>query len=265
VNIYLRELKAHRWGLVFWSLGMAALVASGMGKYAAYASAGTSVTDMFASLPKAVMIVFGIGGFDLTKASGFYGVLFLYIAVMAAIHASLLGSTLISKEERDRTSEFLYTKPISRARALTSKLLAGLTMVLVFNLVTSLSSVYFVGYFGNGEAVGSEIWLLMVGLLLLQLIFFSIGAMVAGIVRRPKTAPSVATSFMFLTFLIYYLVNFAGSLDFLKWLSPFKYFDASVLLASRQLDPVFVALSAAIIVLAIFGTYRFYSARDLTV
>jgi ABC-2 type transport system permease protein len=70
---------------------------------------------------------------------------------------------------------------------------------------------------------------------------------------------------MFLTFLIYYLVNFAGSLDFLKWLSPFKYFDASVLLASRQLDPVFVALSAAIIVLAIFGTYRFYSARDLTV
>jgi ABC-2 type transport system permease protein len=265
MNIYWREMKAHRWGLLFWSLGMVALVASGMAKYGAYAAAGTSVTDLFAGVPKAVMVVFGIGGFDLTKASGFYGVLFLYIAVMAAIHASLLGSNLISKEERDRTSEFLYTKPISRASVLTSKLFAGWTMVLVFNAATALSSVYFVGYFGNGESVSAEIWLLMAALLLLQLVFFAIGALVAGVVRRPKAAPTIATSVMFLTFLIYYLVNFDSNLDFLKWISPFKYFEATVLLASGRLDPAFVALSAAIVGVAILGTYRFYSERDLTV
>ena len=265
MNIYWRELKAHRLGVIFWSLGMIALVASGMAKYSAYAAAGTSVTAMFAQVPKAVMVVFGLGGFDLTKASGFYGVLFLYIAVMAAIHASLLGSNLISKEERDRTSEFLYTKPISRARALTSKLLAGLTIILIFNLATSLSSVYFVAYFGKGESVNAEIWLLMAGLLFVQLIFFAIGALVAGIMRRPKAAPSMATSIMFATFLIYYIVNFDAGLAFLKWLTPFKYFDASVVLANGRLDPAFIAISAAIIILAVFGTYRFYSARDLTV
>jgi ABC-2 type transport system permease protein len=265
MNIYWREMKAHRWGLLFWSLGMVALVASGMAKYGAYAQAGTSVTDLFAGVPKAVMVVFGLGGFDLAKASGFYGVLFLYIAVMAAIHASLLGSNLISNEERDRTSEFLYTKPISRERALTSKLLAGLTMVLGFNLVTSLSSVYFVGYFGNGESVNAEIWLLMAGLLFVQLIFFAIGALVAGVVHKPKAAPSIATTVMFLTFLVYYVVNFDSGLEFLGWLSPFKYFDAAVLLKSGQLDVAYVALSVVIIVLCVFGTYRFYAERDLTV
>ncbi len=265
MNIYWRELKAHRFGVLFWCLGMVALVASGMAKYSAYSAAGTSITAIFSQLPKAVMVVFGLGGFDLTKASGFFGVLFLYIAVMAAIHASLLGSNLIAKEERDRTSEFLYTKPISRAKALTAKLLAGLTIILVFNVVTSLSSIYFVGYFGKTASDNAQILLLMEGLLFVQLIFFAIGSLVAGIVSRPKAAASTATSIMFLTFLIYYLVNFDSGLGFLKWLSPFQYFDASVLLARGHLDPAFVILSTAIVVAAVIATYFFYAARDLSV
>ena len=98
MNIFKRELKAHRWGLLFWSLGMISLVASGMAKFAAYEQAGQSVEDIMAALPKAVQVIFGLSGFDLTKASGFYGILFLYVAVMAAVHAVLLGSGLVSKE-----------------------------------------------------------------------------------------------------------------------------------------------------------------------
>ncbi len=265
MNIYLREMKAHRTALIWWCLGMVALVASGMAKYAAYETAGQSITDIFAQLPKAVMVVFGMQGFDLTKASGFFGVLFLYIAVMGAIHAALLGASLISKEERDRTSEFLYTKPISRGRALTAKFLAGLTNLIIFNIATSISSIYFVDYFSKGEAVGGEITLLMTGLLFLQLIFFTIGTLVAGVVKKPKAAPSIATSIMFLMFLISYLVNMSEKLDFLKYTTPFKYFDALALLTDGQLDPLYVALSTIIIGLAVFGTYRFYTARDLNV
>ena len=265
MNIFLREMKAHRTGLIWWCLGMVALVASGMAKFAAYEAAGQSVQDMLGVLPKAVRIVFGLSGFDLTKASGFYGVLFLYIALMAAVHAALLGSNLISKEERDRTSEFLYSKPITRGKALTAKLLAGLVNLVLLNLATLVSSFYFVGYFGKGESVGADILVLMAGLLFLQLIFFSIGTVVAGVVRRPKSAGSIATSIMFLTFLLSYLVNLNDKLDALKYLSPFKYFEAAPLMANAQLDPVYVALSVAIVVLAVFGTYHFYSARDLGV
>lgn len=265
MNIYLRELKAHRTGLIFWCLGMVALVGSGMAKYAAYVTAGQSITAIFAHVPKAVQVVFGFQGFDLTTASGFYGVLFLYIAVMAAVHAALLGSHIISEEERDRTSEFLYSKPVARSRALTAKLMAGLTDIVILNAATTLSSFCFVDYFGNGESTPTEILVLMAGLFFLQLIFFSIGALVAGIVKRPKSAPSIATSIMFLTFLLSYLVNMNDALDFLKYFSPFKYFDALAMMTDQRLDPVYVALSVVIVVLAVAGTYRFYSGRDLTV
>ncbi len=184
---------------------------------------------------------------------------------MGAVHASLLGAGIISKEERDRTSEFLFAKPITRSSVLTSKLLAGLTNVLILNVVTTASSLYFVSYFGKGESVTKDITLMMAGLLLLQLIFFSIGAAVAGYVRKPKSAPSIATSIMFGAFLLSYLVNLDERLDVLKYLSPFKYFDAAVLMTDGQLDPVFVGLSVVIVGLSVFGTYHFYNARDLTV
>lgn len=265
MNVFLRELKAHRRALIFWSLGIVALVASGMAKYSAYEAAGQSVEQMIAQIPETIKAVFGFGNFDLTTAAGFYGVLFLYLAVMGGIHAALLGSNIISKEERDHTSEFLFAKPASRGRVLTAKLLAGLFNLVVFNLVTLASSFYFVDYYNNEEPFDSDMLVLMAGLFFIQLIFFSIGAVVAGFTRRPKAAPSIATSIMFLMFLVSFTVNLNKSLDFLKYFTPFKYFDAATLMAEGRLDMVYVAMSLGIIVAAVLGTYRFYTARDLSI
>lgn len=265
MNVFLREMKAHRWGLLFWSLGMVTLIYSGMAKYGAYEAAGQSVEVILEQIPQSLQAVFGMTGFDLTTAAGFYGMLFLYLAVMGAVHASLLGAHLIAKEERDHTSEFLYAKPTSRSRVLTGKLLAGLANLIIFNLVTTASSFYFVDYFNKDAPFGSDIALLMVGLFFLQVLFFVIGAAVAGTSHKPKSAASRSTSIMFFTFLLFYLVNLNEDLEFLKYFTPFKYFEAAALMAEGALDPVFVALSVLIVAIALISTYRFYSARDLSI
>jgi ABC-2 type transport system permease protein len=265
MNVFLREMKAHRWGLIFWSLGMVMMIYSGMAKYGAYESAGQSVAVILDQIPGTVQAVFGMTGFDLTTAAGFYGMLFLYLAVMGAVHASLLGAHLIAKEERDHTSEFLYAKPASRSAVLTGKLLAGLANLVIFNLVTTASSFYFVDYFNKDAPFGSDIVLMMIGLFFLQVIFFAIGAAVAGTSHKPKSAASRATSIMFGTFLLFYVVNLNEDLEFLKYFTPFKYFEAGALMTDGALDPVFVGLSVAIVAAAIVGAYRFYSARDLSI
>lgn len=264
MNVFRREMKAHRWGLFFWCFGMVWLIYAGMAKYAAYEAAGQSIVDVLAQLPKAVKVVFGLGDFDLSTAAGFYGVLFIYLAVMAAVHAVLLGAHLIAKEERDHTSEFLYAKPSPRSRILTGKLLAGLANLVVFNLVTLASSFYFVDLYNKDEPFGGDIVTLMVGMFFIQLVFFSVGALVAGTSHKPRSAASRATSIMFLTFLFYYLANMSKSLGFLEYFTPFKYFDAGALM-KNGLDPLFVGLAVIIVIGGLFGTYRFYSARDLSI
>jgi ABC-2 type transport system permease protein len=265
MNSILRELKSHRNSLIFWSIGMVALIGSSMAKYAAYQTTGQSMTNLMAQFPKMIQTVFGINGFDLSKASGYYGVIYMYITLMAGIHAVLLGSDLISKEERDKTSEFLFVKPISRTSAVTAKLIAGVLNLIVFNLVTTISSIYLVDYFNKGESVNHEILILTIGLFFLQLIFFSIGTMMAGINKKPKAVGGAATSILLVTFFLSFLVNLSDKLENLKYLTPFKYFDAKSIVASNKLDLLYIVLSLTISAIFLIGTYYFYDDRDLSV
>jgi ABC-2 type transport system permease protein len=265
MNIFLHELKSHRKGLFFWSLGMVALVASGMAKYATYQAAGQSIISIIDQLPKTVQTIFGLTGFDLSTASGFYGVLFLYISLMATVHAILIGTDLIANEERDKTAEFLFVKPISRTAVITYKLLAGLVNLIIFNLVTTVSSVVIVGYFNKGASVTQDILVLMIGLFFLQLLFFFAGVAIAAVNKKPKRSASLATALLLVTFILSFLINFNAKLDWLKYLTPFKYFDAKALITTHSLDPVYVVLSLVIITGLVVTTYVTYTKRDLSV
>lgn len=265
MNIFFKEMKANRKSLIIWSIAVILLIAGGMGKYAAFSATGQSVAIIIAQLPGSIQAILGTGSFDLSKASGYYGVLFLYLALMAAVHAAILGSTIISKEERDRTSEFLFVKPVSRNKIITSKLIAALTNIIIFNLVTLAFSIITVGYYSRGEDVTADILKLSLGLFFLQLIFLFIGTGTAAISRKPNTTPSTAAGILLIAFVLNVVVDLDKKMSFLKFLTPFKYFNARDLMYGGKFEPVFLVLSVLIIAAASAVTYVFYQRRDLTV
>lgn len=264
MNIFLRELKVHSRALLFWCLGMVLLIGSEMTEYISFKGNGQAVVDLMSQFPKSVQAIFGLSGFDLTKASGYFGMLYMYIAVIAAVHAVLLGSDLISKEERDKTTEFLYVKPISRVRILSEKIISGLFNIIILNIVTFLSSFYFIGHYSNGEPFMDNLIILMTGLLFLQLIFFFIGTAVAGCNKKPKLSGTIAVSILLFTFIVAVFVNISENLDWLSYFTPFKYFDAKGLMDSG-FNLSYLAISAVLVIVSIFITYKFYNSRDLDV
>lgn len=263
MRVFFRELKFYRKSLFIWSIAMIVMIFLSMVKYNTFQGAGQSATNLFAQFPQSIQTIFGLNGFDLTKASGFFGVMFMYIALMATVHAVMLGAGIIAKEQRDKTSEFLFVKPISRAKVITSKLVAGLINMVVLNLVTFISSVYIIQYFTKNSSTTNYVFILMCGLLIMQLIFFFIGTAIASLVDRPKLSGSVATGVLLTTFIMTYLININANFDGLKYLTPFKYFDAKDLLTSGKLDILYVSISFILIVTLIFTTYTTYNHKDL--
>ena len=67
---------------------------------------GQSINDLMADMPKSLKAVMGFSDVDLSKISGYYSILFVYLLLMATIHAAMLGATIIAKEERDKTLNF---------------------------------------------------------------------------------------------------------------------------------------------------------------
>lgn len=265
MNIFSREIKAHRKALIIWCIGVIFMVAGGMGKFSGMSQAGQSVNELFKDMPKSIQVIFGMADFDLSKASGFYGILYLYLSVMAAIHALLIGTDIIVKEERDKTSEFLMVKPISRRKIITFKLIAAFVNIVIFNLVTLAASIAIVGKLSNEENINQNIIILMFGMFMLQMIFMFLGAAIGAINKNSKLAGSLGMGMLMFTFILSMIIDLNKKIQSLKFITPFKYFEAKNLMYGQKIDIVYLIISIFIIVFSITIAYIFYNKRDLNI
>lgn len=264
MNLFSREMKANRKALIIWCTCMIVGVISGMAKYTAYSSGGTS-SQVIKDLPQSIKALFGMGSLDVTTMSGFFAFLFLYIAVAAAIHAAILGSGILAKEERDKTTEFLIIKPISRFSIITSKFSAAFVNIVILNMVTMVTSIGMVSAYNKGKDITGEIIVFFLSMLVIQMIFLSLGALLSAFMRNPKGAGSIASSAVIGTYIISAITSFNDRLNVLNVLSPFKYFSADRIIAGNGLNPALVALSIVLVAVFTASTYFFYKKRDFIV
>lgn len=265
MNIFKREMRANLKSLIIWGMVMALLIVAGMGKYAGTESASADMIALLDSMPESLKVVFGIGNFDISTALGFYGIMYLYIIIMGAVHAGMLGAGIISKEERDKTTEFLIVKPLKREKIVTDKLLAALANIAIMNVITFAVSYYMVAMFMNNQYLFGQIAMMMFGLLMVQLIFLSVGMALAAINKNPKKAPIFATYIILLAFVLSVIVQMNSSISFLAFLTPFLYFPAAGILNEGVISIGYTALSVVITIALLAITYKKYKERDLTI
>ncbi|MCM3670397.1 ABC transporter permease [Mesobacillus maritimus] len=263
MNIVKREMKANAKALIFWCIGVLVMVGAGMGKYAGMNGNGDTINELMSEMPASLQAIMGTASFDLSTAVGFYGLLYVYLIVMATIHAVMLGSNMIAKEERDKTAEFLLVKPISRSTVISMKMVSALVQLLVFNLVTLVSSIIIVERYAGVDETTGTIYLLMIGMFLLQVLFLIMGTAIAVFSNNATKASAVATAILLLLFILSILINLSGNPDLLKYVTPFKYFEAESIINHHQLEPFYVSLTGILIIALTTISYIYYQKKDL--
>jgi ABC-2 type transport system permease protein len=81
--------------------------------------------------------------------------------------------------------------------------------------------------------------------------------------QQYKLSGSTAVGIILVTYFMSIVASMQKDLDFLKYFTPFKYFDAGELFRSGELDGTYLLISAAIIVVCIIASYWVYNKRDL--
>jgi ABC-2 type transport system permease protein len=265
MNIFFRELRANYRSFIIWSATMVILIAGGMLKYSAFAKTGQAVNDLFKQLPPALMTIMGIEpGMDLSSVGVFYSIFFLYFMLLTSVHSCLLGTTIIAKEERDKTADFLMVKPIKRHRVITAKVLAALFMVVLYNQVTFAVSAVFVAQANKtGQSLTGQIFAITNALLVIQIVFLAIGLFLGAWSHNAARASGLATLIILGTFMLKVLIDLRSNLDYLDFLTPFRYFKSFDVMFNHKVNPIYLGVSAAITALALAGTYLFFQKRDL--
>ena len=262
MNIFLRELKANLKSLLIWSAIISLLIVMATAKYSAFAG-DPELLKMLDSMPPALLDALSMRAFNLTTLSGFYGIMFIYFALMGAIAAAMWGSDIISKEERDKTVEFSLVLPVSRSRVITAKALAALVNCIAFVLITWAVSLVAVRSYHPDQAFHDYLALEMQAMLAIELIFLAIGLLLGCAMKQYKLSGSTAVAIILTTYFMSIISGMQKKLDFLKYLTPFRYFDAGELFRNGKMDGAYLLLSAGIIVVSVATAYWMYNKRDL--
>jgi ABC-2 type transport system permease protein len=262
MNIFQRELKANFKSLLIWS-GIVVLFSwIGFSKFSAYYE-NPELLDILETMPQALLNAFNFDKFELTTITGFYGVMFAYFGLMLSVSAAMWGSDIISKEERDKTVEFSLTLPVRRSTLITAKTAAALVNTIALNLVTWGALILSAAKYNPDSEYYDFVAIGMAAMFLMQLIFLTVGIFLGCVMKQHKRSSAAAVGVLMGTYFFSIISGLYEQLDFLKYASPFLYFDPKLLLDESRIEPVYVVISAGIIIAALIGSYLSYSKRDL--
>ena len=276
-----RELKANAKPLLIWCVVIVLFNVAGVMKFEGIAAGDAeAVRQLTVAFPKVALAVMGISDLDMSTFAGYYAVLEFYVGIMAAVYAVSLARNAVSREMTDGTYEFLFVRPVSRARILTAKLLAALIDAIAFaavNLISSLLCLPMLGdVLGGGDGVDASaaesgaatvIWRFCVWLFALMLVFAAIAACACAVCARPDQGAAIGNASVVVAYgagVVYDMFADHDAALVARVLSPFRYATPDEIIHGTA--PIaFVALSALIFVLGMVTAFAAFDRRDLAV
>ena len=260
MSILKHELRQGKLSFLIWTASIGFLLAVCIFLFPEMKGEMDSVSEMFASMG-AFTAAFGMDKLNFGTLMGYYAIeCGNVLGLGGAFFAALCAVQILSKEEKDRTAEFLLSHPVSRSRIISEKLAAVFVQIVILNAFIYLLSA------GSIAAIGEsipwkELTLLHLAYFLLQLELAGICFALSAVMRKGSAGAGLGVAV--LAYLLNIIANITESAAFLKHITPFGYCDGAELISSGQLDGGKIAIGLAIAAACILFAYRWYGKKDI--
>lgn len=262
MNIIKREFKANFLGFLIWIVALGLLYFAASAEYEVFATNEEVLDFMNDPTMQQLFSLLGSDTTDITTPQGYLSLVSFYIYLPMAIYSGLLGSGIISKEEKNKTAEYLFTLPVKRNKVLASKLLVATVYSLLLNVILLSWCYYAFGRLGTTHALDIFVINMMIGIFIIQLIFLSLGLLLSSALKQYKKSGSITVGILIGTFMISMLSGLTDKADFLKYFTPFKYYTTSDMMVGN-FQSIYILLSLLIIIPSLVGFFYYYQKRDL--
>lgn len=260
MTIFFHELKRGRLSFLIWTGAVAFMLLICMIMFPEMKKSMDTVSNMFADMGS-FTAAFGMDQVDFGEVMGFYAIeCGNILSIGGGFFAAILGIGILSKEEKERTAEFLLTHPIRRSSVIFQKLLAVILQLIAMNLILMAVSAVSFPIIGEELAV-KEFLLLHLAFIVLQIEIAGICFGISAFIRQSGAGPGIG-----LAALLYFL-NIVGNIsdkaDFVKYITPYAYTEASDIVSKGTLDTPLILLGILYTVIAIAIGFVYYSHKDI--
>ena len=254
------EIKQGRLSFVIWTASIALLMAVCVFMFPEMKGEMEDVGDMFASMGSFTE-AFGMDRINFGTLTGFYAVeCGNILGLGGAFFAALCAVSILAKEEKEHTAEFLLTHPVSRSRIITGKLCAVMMQIVFLNAIVlgvSLLSVTVI----REEIQWKEILLLHLAYFLLQVEIAGICFGISAFLHRGSVGIGLGIAAMM--YFLNLIANIAEAAEFLKYLTPFGYAEGADIVTNSGLDYGSVLLGMLFGIAGIAAAYGRYCKKDI--
>jgi len=266
LNLLLNELKNNLKGTVITSLVVVSYTAFSFLIYASMKENISKVTDFYYIMPESFQVAFNFHINQWDSVLGYYVTYFVYyVPIIAGCYSIILGTKLLSKEEQNKTAEFLLSRPISRNQIISSKLFTLFIHILGINLLA-----FFTGLYGSGIVSDWQFNIKSLAILhtygcLMCLLFGILGFFITVMMKRAKAIIGIGIGIILGTYFFDIMIRVFGEVQFLLYLTPFKYINLEAHSPDYGFDAwrliYFFGISGLLIILS----YAFYRRKDILI
>ena len=262
MNIVRFEFRQLVRSTALWWVAMAGLIAVYVSVYPTFAEDAASMKQLFDAMPPAMHAALGVNVAILGSFLGFLSNIFTIMLLVAAIHGAFLGITLLGREQRSVTTEFLFTKPVSRTKLFAAKLLVGtviviLTMVWVGSVIVGMGQLV-----GAGEIDPGRFMMIVSVFGVVEAWFFAAGMMWVTLVRRHKAIAPAAMTVAF----GFFLLGVVGAMidkEVVRWIVPMQYVDLASVVQTGAYDSLQLVVGLIVLVGFVTISYLICCRRDV--
>lgn len=254
------ELKQSRIALIVWTLSIASLLAVCVFLYPSMKNEMDAVSEMFSSMGS-FTAAFGMDKVSFGTLTGFYVVeCGNIVGLGGAFFAALCGISVLAKEEKEHTAEFLMTHPVSRWRVVTDKLIAVIFQLVILNVAVYLTAVVSIALIGE-DIPWKELNLLHLAYFFLQVETATVCFGISAFLRRSGMGIGLGIAMLF--YFLNLVANITEEADFLKYITPFGYAEGADIVNSLSVNGEMLAVGVAFTVAGIVISYVKYCKKDL--
>jgi len=260
--IVLKELYDRRWFVLWWSIGMAAMIVLTILFFPALKE--SNLGEVFAQLPPQLASFVGDTS-GLTTINGFIGeqLFTIRLPIMVMIIALLLGLGLSTNDEITGRLYQLLAQPISRTRLVLERTAVAVLAITIIHLAMLASIMVGVGIIGEDFSWNAAVSIVIMSWLLTLTV--AMLTLAAGFATG-KRGFAIATGTI-AAFGSFFVTSFASSVDWLEQidkLSLLHYFHVGTVIKSGFDGGdvmVFVGVASISLLIALIGFRR----RDINV
>ncbi len=192
---------------------------------------------------------------------GFFGVeCGNILGLGGAFFSALLGISVLSKEEREQTAEFLLTHPVSRRKIVMRKYISIMIQILFLNIAViavTLLSMQIIG-----ESLDNRpLFLLFLAYYVLQVEVASVCFGISAFLSHGGMG--VGLGMAALLYFLNIIANLTEDAKFLKYITPFGYTEGADIIADECLNMEYLSVGLVFTVIGISAGFYRYCKKDI--